>query len=47
VLSQIKTEEFDPNEDIVRVERKGKTHDKLGSVFVKILLGKLVMTGKT
>ena len=36
MLSQIKTEDFDPNEDIVRVVRKGKTHDKLGSVFVMI-----------
>ena len=36
VLAKIDTEEFDAAKDIVKVERKGRQDDKLGSVFVKI-----------
>ena len=34
--AKIDTEEFDAAEDIVKVERKGRHDDKLGSVLVKI-----------
>ena len=36
VLSHISVKDFDPEEDVIRVERKGKRNDKLGTVFVKI-----------
>ena len=35
-LAQINIEDFDPTEDILKVERKGNRNGKLGSVFVKI-----------
>ena len=36
VLSHISVKDFDPEEVVIRVERKGKRNDKLGTVFVKI-----------
>ena len=35
-LAQLNIEDFDPIEDIFKVERKGNRNGKLGSVFVKI-----------
>ena len=35
-LAQLNIEDFDPTEDIIKVERKGNRNGKLGSVFVKI-----------
>ena len=35
-LSLLNIEDFDPTEDILKVERKGNRNGKLGSVFVKI-----------
>ena len=35
-LSKLQIEDFDLNEDLLRVERKGNANGKLGSVFVKI-----------
>ena len=36
VLSKLQIEDFDLDEDLLRVERKGNSNGKLGSVFVKI-----------
>ena len=36
VLSQLQIDDFDLDEDLVRIERKGQGNGKLGSVFVKI-----------
>ena len=36
VLSKLQIEDLDLDEDLLRVERKGNTNGKLGSVFVKI-----------
>ena len=36
VLGKLQVEDFDPEQDIVKIERKGQANGKLGSVFVKI-----------
>ena len=36
VLGHLSIDNFDADEDIVKIERKGKKNGKLGSVFVKI-----------
>jgi hypothetical protein len=36
VLGQLNIEDFVPDEDIVKVERKGHLNGKLGSIFVKL-----------
>ena len=36
LLGQLDVEDFDPGEDILKVERKGQSNEKLGSVMVKL-----------